>query len=100
MAAQCSHATLACYKTLLRTPSAKATLKQWERHGQAKVVVQAKTEDELETLQALAVSKGLCARLIRDAGRTQIVAGSATVLGVGPGPKTVVDSITGALKLL
>lgn len=68
--------------------------------GQAKVVVQAKNEDELDTLQAQALSLGLCAQVIHDAGRTQIAAGSATVLGVGPGPKSVVDKVTGGLKLL
>lgn len=51
-------------------------------------------------LQAQAISMGLCAQVVRDAGRTQIAAGSATVLGVGPAPKSVVDQITGHLKLL
>jgi hypothetical protein len=36
-------------------------------------------------LQALAASIGLTARSIQDAGRTQIEAGSRTVLGIGPG---------------
>ena len=68
--------------------------------GQAKVAVQVKSEEELELLQAQAMSLGLCARIIHDAGRTQIASGSATVLGVGPGPKSVVDQVTGGLKLL
>ena len=68
--------------------------------GQAKVVLQAKNEEEIETLQAQALSLGLCAQIIHDAGRTQIASGSATVLGVGPGPKSVVDQVTGGLKLL
>ncbi|KAI4129780.1 MAG: hypothetical protein LQ338_002090, partial [Usnochroma carphineum] len=102
MAAQCSHATLACYRALSNTfpASLNPVLKQWERMGQAKVVVQAKNEEELETLQAQAISLGLCAQIIHDAGRTQIASGSATVLGVGPGPKSVVDQVTGGLKLL
>ncbi|KAI4242421.1 MAG: hypothetical protein L6R42_011015, partial [Xanthoria sp. 1 TBL-2021] len=70
------------------------------RMGQAKVVLQAKNEEELETLQAQALSLGLCAQIIHDAGRTQIASGSATVLGVGPGPKSIVDQVTGGLKLL
>lgn len=59
-----------------------------------------KSEDELELLQAQAMSLGVCAKIIHDAGRTQIASGSATVLGVGPAPKSVVDQITGHLKLL
>jgi len=102
IAAQCSHATLACYKTLLREEGDKpgSVLHRWEALGQAKVSVQIKSEDELYELQARAMSLGLCARVVRDAGRTQIASGSATVLGVGPGPKSVVDQITGTLKLL
>jgi peptidyl-tRNA hydrolase len=65
-----------------------------------KVAVQVKSEEELEVLQAQAVSLGIVARVVRDAGRTQIAAGSATVLGVGPAPKAVVDQVTGGLKLL
>ncbi|KAL8853382.1 MAG: hypothetical protein Q9198_010976, partial [Flavoplaca austrocitrina] len=102
IAAQASHATLACYRALSSTfpSSLNPVLKQWERTGQAKVVLQAHSEEELETLQAKALSLGLCAQIIHDAGRTQIASGSATVLGVGPGPKSVVDGVTGALKLL
>jgi peptidyl-tRNA hydrolase len=36
-------------------------------------------------LQAIALSLGLPAQTIQDAGRTQIAPGSRTVLGVGPG---------------
>jgi len=75
-------------------------LKRWERYGQAKVAVQTKSEDELEMLQAQAMSLGICAQIIHDAGRTQIASGSATVLGVGPAPKSAVDQVTGHLKLL
>lgn len=64
------------------------------------VAVQCKSEDELLELQAKALSLGLCGRVIHDAGRTQIAAGSATVLGVGPGPRSVIDQVTGGLKLL
>lgn len=99
IAAQCSHATLACYKYLLRHSPSAPLLSRWERAGQAKIAVQVKSEDELTVLQAQAMSLGLCARVIHDAGRTQIAAGSSTVLGV-LGPKSVVDQVTGGLKLL
>lgn len=99
IAAQCSHATLACYKYLLDHAPSTALLQRWERGGQPKIAVQVKSEDELTVLQAQAISLGLCARVIHDAGRTQIAAGSATVLGV-LGPKGVVDQVTGQLKLL
>ncbi len=98
IAAQCSHATLACYKRI-KTESTQV-LRTWEHTGQTKVAVQVKSERELETLQAQAWRLGLVAELVHDAGRTQIASGTATVLGVGPGPNSVVDRVTGGLRLL
>ena len=65
-----------------------------------KVALQAKSEEELEVLQAQAVSLGVVAQVVPDAGRTQIASGSATVLGIGPAPKGIIDQVTGNLKLL
>lgn len=96
-AAQCAHAAVACYKSIAR--SNPEILARWERLGQAKVTVQAKSEDELVLLQGVAKSLNITARLVRDAGRTQIAAGSCTVLGLGPAPKSVLDRVSGDLKL-
>ncbi|KAH6640708.1 peptidyl-tRNA hydrolase PTH2-domain-containing protein [Chaetomium tenue] len=106
IAAQCSHATLACYKALTRAaqqaPSSAEgrILRAWEGAGQAKIAVQVKSEDELLELMGKARGLGVTARVIADQGRTQIAAGSRTVLGVGPAPKSLVDMVTGHLKLL
>ncbi|KAI0757233.1 peptidyl-tRNA hydrolase PTH2-domain-containing protein [Daedaleopsis nitida] len=92
------HATLACYKALQKTnPS---LLRHWERTGQAKIALKANSEDELLELEAVAKSLNLAARSILDAGRTQIAAGSRTVLGIGPGPVELVNRVTGKLRLL
>lgn len=99
IAAQCSHATLACYKYFLSHAPDSPILRRWERGGQAKIALQIKSEEDLLLLQAQAMSLGLCARVIQDAGRTQIASGSRTVLGV-LGPRSIVDSVTGHLKLL
>ncbi|KAG0646356.1 putative peptidyl-tRNA hydrolase 2 [Hyphodiscus hymeniophilus] len=96
--AQCGHATLACYKTISRTD--QAILRRWEHFGQTKIALQVKNEEELLTLQATARSLGVVAEVIADAGRTQIDPGSLTVLGIGPAPKSVINGITGSLKLL
>jgi PTH2 family peptidyl-tRNA hydrolase len=106
IAAQCGHATLACYKSLLKAaekaPGSPASrlLRRWERTGQAKIAVQTKSQDEIMQLMGTARSLGITAEVIADAGRTQIEAGSLTVLGVGPAPKSLVDKVTGHLKLL
>ncbi|PYH96222.1 PTH2-domain-containing protein [Aspergillus ellipticus CBS 707.79] len=99
IAAQCSHATLACYKYLVAHTPGSSMLRRWESQGQAKIALQVKSEEDMEEMQAKAISLGLCARVITDAGRTQIASGSRTVLGV-LGPKSVVDGVTGHLKLL
>ncbi|KAK8129397.1 hypothetical protein PG999_001777 [Apiospora kogelbergensis] len=103
IAAQASHATLACFKAMSRFPAGSPQaqlLKKWERSGQAKIAVQVKSQQELIDLRARARALGLTGEVIQDAGRTQIEAGSYTVLGVGPGPKSVIDQVTGGLKLL
>ncbi|GMN39988.1 hypothetical protein TIFTF001_009218 [Ficus carica] len=43
---------------------------------------------------------GLPTFVVADAGRTQVSAGSKTVLAIGPGPKVIVDSVTGKQCLL
>lgn len=106
MAAQCSHATLSCYKKIGRAAQKNPTspeariLRRWEQRGQAKVAVQIKGQDGLMDLMGIARSLDITAEVIADAGRTQIDAGSLTVLGVGPAPKSLVDKVTGHLKLL
>uniref|UniRef100_A0A087YQ05 Peptidyl-tRNA hydrolase 2, mitochondrial n=2 Tax=Poecilia formosa TaxID=48698 RepID=A0A087YQ05_POEFO len=97
VAAQCSHAAVSAYKQVQRR--SPELLRQWEYCGQPKVVVKAPDEDTLMNLLGRAREVGLTVSLIQDAGRTQIAPGSRTVLGIGPGPATLVDSVTGDLKL-
>ncbi|KIM84543.1 hypothetical protein PILCRDRAFT_96705 [Piloderma croceum F 1598] len=92
------HATLTCYQTL--SASNPALIRQWERMGQTKVALKCDSEDELLLLQAKAKSLNICARSIQDAGRTQIAAGSRTVLGIGPGPVRLINQVTSKLRLL
>ncbi|EDK37577.2 hypothetical protein PGUG_01675 [Meyerozyma guilliermondii ATCC 6260] len=101
-AAQCSHATLALYKKITSSTSASYNpqmVQRWERNGQAKITLQVPDQETMDMLFAQAMSIGVNAAIIHDAGRTQIAAGSATVLGLGPAPKAVLDQITGDLKL-
>ena len=62
--------------------------------------MQIKGQDEILALMGVAQSLGITAEVVADAGRTQIEAGSLTVLGIGPAPKSMVDKVTGHLKLL
>jgi PTH2 family peptidyl-tRNA hydrolase len=96
-AAQCAHAAIACYESAMK--STPKLLQRWRRAGQAKVTLQCSSEDDLRLLQGIAISKGVTAKTVVDAGRTQIAAGSTTVLGIGPAPKSAIDQVTGHLKL-
>ncbi|XP_013772453.1 peptidyl-tRNA hydrolase 2, mitochondrial-like isoform X2 [Limulus polyphemus] len=98
IAAQCSHASVLAYR---QTQQRNAELlKEWEMSGQRKVVVKVDDEMTLMELAHHARKVGLLTSIVCDAGRTQIAAGSRTVLGIGPGPEELVDKITGHLKLL
>lgn len=101
-AAQCAHAALGCYR-LMELDGAESQnltmLKRWERTGQAKITLQVKSKEDMDLLYARAISLNINAYIVHDAGRTQIEAGSATVLGLGPAPKVVMDQVTGELKL-
>eukprot|EP00032_Breviata_anathema_P000693 JZ550206.1.p1 GENE.JZ550206.1~~JZ550206.1.p1 ORF type:complete len:202 (+),score=24.75 JZ550206.1:70-675(+) len=97
VAAQCAHAALGAYKRVVRI--APDVINTWERYGQCKVAVKAETEEEIIELQKTAHSVGLPTVCIFDAGRTQIAAGSRTVMAVGPAPRSLIDSVFGHLKL-
>lgn len=102
-AAQCLHAALALYKKITN-PESEAynpeMVNRWEyANGQAKITLQVPNQEEMDTLFAQAMSLGVNCYIVHDAGRTQIAAGSATVLGLGPAPKLVLDEITLELKL-
>eukprot|EP00045_Choanoeca_perplexa_P005403 m.45681 g.45681 ORF g.45681 m.45681 type:complete len:132 (+) comp13099_c0_seq9:135-530(+) len=83
VAAQCAHAAVAAFKDVAeRNP---AMLVAWEESGQPKIVLKVPDEAEMSRLYALAKQAQLPVNVIRDAGRTQIAAGSKTVIAIGPG---------------
>lgn len=96
--AQCAHAAVGLYQRAARTHSAR--LAAWEASGQKKIVVRARDLQELERLAASAGAAGLPTYVVLDAGRTEVAAGSATVLAIGPANDDEVNPITGELSLL
>ena len=98
MAAQCGHAAVGAYKRAKK--KCPEILKSWENDGSCKIAVKVKDEVDLLTILAQAKSIGLVTALISDAGRTQIAAGSKTVVAIGPGPEDLVDKVSGHLSLL
>jgi peptidyl-tRNA hydrolase, PTH2 family len=97
MAAQCCHAAVACYKRAAKQcPSALAA---WERTGCAKICIKCPTLAEMEEIAAICAARDIPYYLVEDAGRTQIAAGSRTVLGM-LGPVSVFEGVTDHLKLM
>lgn len=97
-AAQCAHAAIACYERAARTQA--PVLQQWLAAGQPKIVLRIDSLAELERVQLAARAAGVVEASIMDAGRTQVAAGTVTVLGVGPATEKAVNALVGELKLL
>ena len=97
IASQCAHAAIGCY-----TKAPRILVQRWQLLGQPKIVLKSDKpgESNLLKIQEQANQLGLTTILVQDAGRTQVAAGTSTVLGIGPGPTNLIDSIVGHLKLL
>ncbi len=95
--AQACHAVLAAYKDASRRDP--DMLEAWEQTGQAKVTLKVESQDEMMQLVKKAKDFGVTAQYIRDAGRTQLAPNTVTVAAIGPAPKTLLDLVTGHLKL-
>ncbi|KAK4770048.1 hypothetical protein SAY87_030580 [Trapa incisa] len=98
IASQCAHAATGMYAELMQ--SDRYLLRRWEQCGQPKIVCTCRGQEEMNRLREAAENIGLATFVVADAGRTQVEAGSKTVLAVGPGPKELVDTVTGKLRLL
>ncbi|CAI9554082.1 unnamed protein product [Staurois parvus] len=100
VAAQVGHAAIGfLYQLLLKDSKSKEMADKWDVFGAKKVVLQGANAAHLMQLQALAISLDLPTYLVQDAGRTQIAAGSHTILGI-IGEEENVNKVTGKLKLL
>ena len=97
IAAQVGHATLSLYHHAQVLHNSGLPL--WEELGAKKIVLRTDNEHHLLELYRQAEELHLPVVLVSDAGRTQVRAGSMTVLGVF-GKSSVVDQITGKLRLL
>ncbi|KAL6609627.1 hypothetical protein ACP70R_039596 [Stipagrostis hirtigluma subsp. patula] len=82
IASQCAHAATGLYAELLS--SNRGLLRQWEQFGQAKIVLTCKNQQEMNRLKETAEHRGLPTYIVADAGRTQVLSGSKTVLAIGP----------------
>ncbi|HIN08541.1 MAG: aminoacyl-tRNA hydrolase [Methanobacteriota archaeon] len=98
LAAQVAHAAVSC--ALRAQKHDRREFRNWFDEGQRKVTVRCPDEPALHTLQADARAAGLTTGLVRDAGRTELAAGTITCLGIGPAGEAELDRLTGNLPLL
>lgn len=98
IAAQVAHAAVNCAFASKKKDA--VNFNAWYDSGQAKVVLRVDSERELFEFKVVAEALGITCSLITDAGRTQIEPGSITCLGIGPEKVSVLDKITGDLKML
>jgi PTH2 family peptidyl-tRNA hydrolase len=75
-------------------------VEEWFQQCQKKVVLGVQSLDELLALERKAKELELPCSLVSDAGLTELEPGTITALGIGPAPSTLIDKVTGHLKLL
>ena len=102
IAAQASHASL---EAALKTQSIDKTFKRntldtWRREGAKKVVLKVANDKELIQIRDKAAQQGFATALIKDAGHTELPAGTITAIAIGPDDETKLDKITGHLQML
>jgi PTH2 family peptidyl-tRNA hydrolase len=95
IATQAAHASIGAFKLV-----DEEVAKKWEKEGGKKVVLKVKDEKELLQIYKEVKKEKIPCFLVRDAGLTQIKAGTITALGIGPVERKKIDKITGRLKLL
>jgi PTH2 family peptidyl-tRNA hydrolase len=98
IAAQVGHAAVNC--ALASKKNYPKNFDGWMSSCQPKIVLRVDSEEELFQFKAIADAQGINNSVITDAGRTQIEPGSITCLGIGPEKVSVLDKITGDLKML
>lgn len=98
IAAQVGHATLGLYKQA-KSENLTSDLTVWETNGATKIVLSGGSTSNLLDIQEEAKAANLAHYIVHDAGKTQVLPGAITVLAVF-GHSSIVDRITGSLKLL
>jgi peptidyl-tRNA hydrolase len=95
LAAQVAHAAVGAFLS-----ADKDTQAGWLRVGMPKIVVAVADEHALLCLRDAAERLGVPTFLVQDAGRTVLLPGTVTAVGLGPAAVDLLDTLTGELKLV
>jgi len=93
LAAQVAHASMSSF-----LEASSSQQKGWIEIGMPKIVLSATSENEVIEFHRKALDENLPTSLIKDAGRTVVVPGTITCVGIGPAPEADINKITGQLK--
>ena len=94
IAAQAGHA---CVDATLS--SNKKLIDSWRKQGMKKIALKVENEEELLKYLKKAEDAQITFSLITDAGHTEIEPGTKTCGAIGPAPESLIDKITGELKM-
>ena len=94
LAAQVAHASLSSSQN-----ANKRMIKEWQKRGQKKVILEAGMKQIME-LEKKCKKLKIPSSLITDAGSTELLPGTVTCLGIGPDEDYKIDKVTGSLPLL
>lgn len=75
-------------------------IEKWESEGSKKIVLKVDSLKDLKEVENKLKKIKMSYFLVKDAGLTQLKAGTATAIGIGPVKEKEIDEITGKLKLL
>ena len=92
---QASHASV---EAVLK--SDKDKVKAWRIKGMKKVILKVDSRKDLFKYKKMADELNLVNAVIKDAGRTEIKAGTVTCLAIGPDLKEKIDRVSKDLKML
>ncbi|MCQ2056372.1 MAG: peptidyl-tRNA hydrolase Pth2 [archaeon] len=98
IAVQVAHAAVNC--AIMAEKKHFKEFNAWYSEGQKKIVLRVDSLEELYKIKAEADARTIDNCLIADAGRTEIIPGSITCIGLGPSTDSILNIITGDLSLL
>lgn len=98
IAAQAGHAAVNCVLSIKKKDA--GAFEKWTMSNQPIVVLKIGSEREMFEFKAVADAQKINNSAVCDAGRTEVEPGTFTCLGIGPAPSSVLDKITGELKML
>lgn len=95
LGSHCAHASVGAVRK-----TEEEIVRKWEEEGAKKIVLKVNNLKELKEIYKKVKDAKLPNFLVKDAGLTQLKAGTITALGIGPAEEKKIDKITGKLKLL